>query len=351
MDTKLTQATKERTMIAQQTPPAIGRAVTVPLRSVWPREQQDFSAWLVANIDFLNEHLPFVVDPESLVPESSAGDFYVDVVGDAVRPGGEEFKVIIENQLEQTDHKHLGQVLTYVAAFDASAAIWISAGARPEHAKAVQWLNDESNIDAWLFDIEVVTIDGSGRAPILRQIIGPSALSTRAKHERRATEAYKTQKQAFWTEVLPIVQEATKDVGLYVGRMPSSNPYQSQSADGPAQAYWQTWVTAEGTWLCLRIHGQSKDESAHYFEQLLNQRESIEASFGGPLIWDSLPDATGSVIRWDSPVPAGYKTDSGTWPEAGRSLGEALRRFVGAIKEPVNQLVAFDKPKTFGTPE
>ena len=328
-------------MTSSTTPPSVSRATTIPLREVWPREQQDFSRWLVENIDFLNEHLPFSVDPESLATERSAGDFYVDVVGDAVRPGGEAFKVVIENQLEETDHKHLGQVLTYVAAFDASAAIWISAKARPEHAKAVQWLNDESNIEAWLFNIEVITIDGSARAPILRQIIGPSALSGKAKQEKRATEAYKSQKLAFWTAVLPVVKADTAPIGILVGRDPSTNPYQSQKADGPATAYWQIWVTSKATWICLRIHGDSKKESAHYFDQLSKQREAIEEKFGETLIWDSLPDATGSVIRWDNPEPGGYKDTDDTWNQAAPRLAQGLRDFVASLSDPIRNLTTY----------
>lgn len=320
----------------------ISRAETVQLRCVWPREQQDFSQWLVKNIDFLNDHLPFDVDADSLAAEQSAGDFYVDVIGDAVRPGGESFKVVIENQLEETDHKHLGQVLTYVSAFDASAAIWISARARPEHAKAIQWLNDESNIEAWLFNIEVITIDGSSPAPILRQIIGPSALSAKVKQEKRATEAYKAQKLAFWTQCLPIIKSSSTEVGLFVGREPSGNPYQSQRADGPASAYWQAWVTSHGSWICLRIHGESKDESAHYFDQLHAQEEDVETTFGDDLTWDSLPDATGSVIRWDNPVAGGYQDSPETWDGASKQLGEALSQFVKAFVGPVRNLSPYN---------
>ncbi len=311
---------------------AISRVKTVPLRSVWPREQQDFSRWLVENIEFLNSHLPFEVDAESLAAEQSAGDFYVDVIGDAIRPEGESFKVVIENQLEETDHKHLGQILTYVSAFDASAAIWISEKARPEHAKAVQWLNDQSNIEAWLFNIEVVTIDGSAPAPILRQIIGPSALSGKVKNEKRATEAYKAQKLAFWTESLPVIKARTAEIGLFLGREPTGNPYVSQKADGPATAYWQVWVTSHGSWLCLRIHGESKDESAHYFDHLTDMASDIESDFGQELRWEPLPESTGSVIRWDNETAGGFQDPEATWEAVASALADSLIRFHNALQ-------------------
>lgn len=318
------------------------RVESLPLREVWPREAEDFSQWLVSNIDFLNEHLPFEIDPESLKAEQSAGDFYVDVVGDATTPAGEQFKVVIENQLEPTDHKHLGQILTYTAAFDAKAAIWISAQARPEHAKAVQWLNDESGIEAWLFDVEVIRIKDSPPAPLLRRIIGPSLLSAKARQEKRTTEAHKVQKAAFWETVLPIVQSSCHEYGLYAGREPSGNPYQSQRADGPAVSYWQVWVTAHGSWACLRILGESKEESAHYFGLLHEAREEIESAFGGELRWEPLPTSTSSVVRWDNPVAGGYMDEPDSWNAAGESLGAAARGLAGALRSRVTALPQYE---------
>ncbi len=311
----------------------------VDLRKVWPREQQDFSRWLVENIHFLNEHLPFEVDADSLIAEAPAGPFSVDVVGDAISSdSGETFKVVIENQLEQTDHRHLGQIMTYLAAYDAKAAIWISAGARPEHARAVQWLNDESNIDAWLFDVEVIRIGDSPAAPILRRIIGPSALSVRAKQERRETEAVKRLRRDFWQVVLPIVQEATRDLGVFTNRTPSGNVYVSQKADGPADAYWQVWATSSRTWLCLRFHGNDKAEVMHYFNQLRDRQVDIEEAFGASLRWDPLEGSTGAVVRWDNPVEGGFQSDPETWRPAGERLAEGMRRLIEALGKSVSEL-------------
>lgn len=317
----------------------IARVEKVDLRTVWPLERHDFSQWLIENIDFLNEHLPFEVDPESLKAEASAGAFSVDVVGDATSPdSGEPFKVIIENQLEPTDHKHLGQIMTYLAAFDARAAIWISAGARPEHARAVQWLNDESNIDAWLFDVEVIRIQGSSPAPLLRRIIAPSALSAKVKQERRDTALVKGLRQDYWQVVLPLIQREVAALDLFWGREPSGNPYVSQKASGPAAAYWQVWVTSAGSWLCLRFHGEEKAEARHYFDQLQEQRAELEEAFGQRLKWDPLPGSMGAVIRWDNPVKGGFQSDPDTWPAAGENLARAMRRFVEVFQGPVAAL-------------
>lgn len=317
------------------------RVERVPLRSVWPREQQDFSRWLVENIDFLNEQLPFDVDPESLRPEQAAGDFSVDIVGEAVYPDSTEpIKVVIENQLQQTDHDHLGKVLTYLAAFDAKAAIWISGRARPEHAKAVQWLNDESSIDAWLFDIEVVRIAGSPEAPLLTQIVGPSELSRKAKIEKRASQADRREKEAFWTVVLPKVAESCRPLGVWQGRRASGSVNAWQTVpNSPGRIGWEIWVTHHGSWICLRVDANGQEEAAYYFDQLQKEREAIEAEFADSLVWDPLEAYQSSFIRWDSPRSGGFRDDPELWPAVGDDLAEAMSRLVVATQGRVAALV------------
>lgn len=320
------------------------RVERVPLRSVWPRERQDFSRWLVENIDFLNEQLPFDVDPESLRPEQAAGDFSVDVVGEAVDPDSSvPIKVVIENQLEQTDHDHLGKVLTYLAAFDAKAAIWISSRARPEHAKAVQWLNDESSIDAWLFDVEVIRIAGSPEAPLLTQIVGPSELSRKAKVEKRASQVDSSDREAFWMVVLPKVAAACRRLGVWQGRRVVGSAQVRQGAPkGPGHVGWEIWVSHHGSWICLRIDPDSQEEATHYFDQLQKEREAIEAEFGAPLLWDPLEGYQTSRIRWDNTRPGGFRDDPELWSAVGDDIAEAMSRLVVATQGRVAALVPYE---------
>ena len=115
---------------------SIGKIERVPLRQVWRHEALDFTTWLEQNIDALSEVLDLSLS--SAEREQSAGDFSVDIVAE----DGSGNTVIIENQLEQSDHDHLGKLVTYVSMLEAKAAIWIVAAPRPEHVRAVAWLND-----------------------------------------------------------------------------------------------------------------------------------------------------------------------------------------------------------------
>jgi hypothetical protein len=97
------------------TAPSIGRIERLPLREVWPHEALDFTVWLEQNVDLLNEYLAVPIDPESVRREAAAGAFAVDLVAEDV----DGATVIIENQLDRSNHDHLGKVVTYVAALGA----------------------------------------------------------------------------------------------------------------------------------------------------------------------------------------------------------------------------------------
>ena len=117
----------------------IGKIERIPLRDVWKHEARDFNRWIQENIDVLNDIIDLnLVNPEC---EHSAGAFSVDLV--AEDEGGNP--VIIENQLDKSNHDHLGKIITYVVAVDAKTAIWIVSDPRPEHVNAISWLNESSS--------------------------------------------------------------------------------------------------------------------------------------------------------------------------------------------------------------
>ncbi len=126
----------------------IGKIERVPLRDIWKHEAYDFTSWLQDNIDVLNDALGLSLsNPES---EQSAGSFNVDLVAEDENGN----PVIIENQLEKSDHNHLGKLITYLIAIGAKTAIWIVADPRPEHIGAISWLNESPSANFYLFKVE-----------------------------------------------------------------------------------------------------------------------------------------------------------------------------------------------------
>jgi len=146
----------------------IGKLTRVPLREVWKHEAHDFTQWMEENIDVLNSVLDF--DLVNVDREQAAGSFSVDLVAEDENGG----TIIIENQLEKSNHDHLGKLITYLTAMSARAAIWIVSEPRPEHVAAVAWLNDSSSAAFYLIKVEAIRIGESPAAPLLTVIVGPS---------------------------------------------------------------------------------------------------------------------------------------------------------------------------------
>ena len=128
------------------------RLEIVELRDYWESESSEFTPWLAEeeNIALLGDAIG--INLEVVGIEESAGDFKVDILA---RDSDTERDVVIENQLEKTDHKHLGQLLVYASARNASTIVWIAKEIRDEHRQALDWLNEStSNID--FFGIEIL---------------------------------------------------------------------------------------------------------------------------------------------------------------------------------------------------
>jgi hypothetical protein len=137
----------------------IGKIQRVPLREVWKHEALDLTKWLQDNIEVLNE--PLDLSLSNAEREQSAGDFNVDLVAE----DEDGSLVVIENQLEKSDHAHLGKLITYLTAIGAKKAVWIVAEPRPEHVAAITWLNEGAAAAFYLLKIEGIRISGSDPAP------------------------------------------------------------------------------------------------------------------------------------------------------------------------------------------
>ena len=150
----------------------IGKIEKVPLREVWKKEAKDFTSWLFDNIEVLGEELD--INLTAVKKEKGVGSFSADIL--AENESGQ--RVLIENQLEKTNHEHLGKILTYVSNLDAKIAIWLSSSPRPEHERAIEWLNESGvGVDFYLVMIEAYRIGKSEPAPkftIIENIRRPS---------------------------------------------------------------------------------------------------------------------------------------------------------------------------------
>ena len=143
------------------------------LRTVWPHEANDFTKWLAedANLEELGNAVGIDIDLEER--ESSVGSFNVDLYA---TESGSGRKISIENQLEDTNHDHLGKLITYASGKGAEVVIWIVKRARDEHRQAIEWLNQhtDSNIGFFLVEIELWQINDSLLAPKFNVVERPN---------------------------------------------------------------------------------------------------------------------------------------------------------------------------------
>jgi hypothetical protein len=256
--------------------PAIGRLERVALREVWPYEALDFTRWLEENADSLADVLDFT--PTNIERERAAGSFSVDLVAE----DDDGRAVVIENQLERSDHDHLGKLITYLTAFDAARAVWIVAQPRPEHVSAIAWLNESSSASFYLVKVEAVRIGISEPAPLLTLIVGPSLESRQvgaSKQERAERHDFR---QAFWAALLERAKPRTR---LHSTISPSTDGWISAST-GRSGVHLVYTVRKDDAGVHLYLEGPDAAVNHALFEQLQAHRSEIDAAFGSPLEWD-----------------------------------------------------------------
>ena len=163
----------------------LGKIKRVDLRNIWKKEDKEFTPWLKENIDLLSEKLGIeIIDTRT---EEKIGDFKLDIIG---KDANTNKFVAVENQLESTDHTHLGQLITYSAGVNAGVIIWIAKELREEHKRALEWLNENSISEISFFGVEVlaISIDNSDPAVDFRVIVKPNDWERNIKSSATRTD-------------------------------------------------------------------------------------------------------------------------------------------------------------------
>ena len=304
----------------------IGKLERVPLRQVWKHEAIDFTKWLQDNIDVLNTALGLsLVNDER---EQAAGDFSIDLV--AEDEGGA--KVIIENQLEKSNHDHLGKLITYLTAMEAKSAVWIVSQPRPEHVAAIAWLNDSSSADFYLVKVEAVKIGQSPPAPLLTLIVGPSAETEGvSRSKQQFAERYDT-RHRWWSSLV-----AMPDAKLHKHITPGKYSWIGVSA-GIRGLNLNYAVTQDesGAELYIDRGNDSEAENKSIFDQLHAHKEKIEETFGAPLSWERLDEKRASRIR--AKIDGGYKSPESDWPAIQERLVSIMNRLEASLRPYIKNL-------------
>lgn len=286
----------------------IDKIIRVRLRDIWKHEAIDFTVWLVENIELLNEVVGFELS--NAEKEQSTGSFNVDIKAEDESGN----TVIIENQLEKSDHDHLGKIITYLSAFEAKKAIWLVSEPRQEHIGAINWLNEgENNCDFYLLKIEGIKIGESSPAPLITKIVGPSVETKQiGKIKKEDSERHRLRLK-FWTNLL---ERSKSKHNLFNAISPSKDTWISTSAGLPKGIAYAYWLTKNGVRLQIQIDAgkDSEEYNLKAFEAIKEHKDDIENQIGYELNWDEAEGNRMCAIRKQL-EDGGYRNDETEWNE------------------------------------
>ena len=307
----------------------IGRLQRVALREVWKHEAQDFTQWLESNIDVLNEALD--LNLLSADRERSAGDFSVDLVAED-QGGG---TVVIENQLEKSNHDHLGKLITYLTAMAAKTAIWIVSDPRPEHVAAITWLNKSSSANFYMVKVEAVKIGDSPAAPLFTLIVGPSDEAKEVGQAKKEIAERNIIRKRWWATLIERSSLVNK---LHAHITPGE--YGWIGASSGIRGLNFNYVVMQDE-CCVELYidrGKgAEEENKQIFDQLFAQHETIDNVFGKPLSWERLEGKRACRIRYTR-EDGGYRAPEEEWPKIQDDIINAMDRLEKALRPYLRQL-------------
>jgi hypothetical protein len=267
----------------------------------------NFTPWMLNNVDVLSDLLGMDLSLE--VAEHPVGGFSLDLMGRDETTGE---VVIVENQLEGSDHTHLGQILTYAAGTDPTTIVWVAASFRPEHRAAIDWLNARTDENTRFFGVElgVVRIGQSEPAPSFRLVAQPNDWEKTVRAATNQAEA--TGKQVFyrgfWTQWIERLH--TERPAWSRATRPPKDSWFSMTAGISGVTYY-TSFTKNGLSSELVFESPEADVNTARFEALIASRQELEAAYGGSLDWQVLPGRKATRIA--EYLPDADVTHEETW--------------------------------------
>ena len=273
----------------------LGKLKEIDIRTVWAHEQYDFSKWLATeeNISELGDVLNLSLT--EIETEKFVGSYRCDIVCKDEITGK---SVLIENQLEPTNHDHLGKIITYASGLDASVVVWVVASAREEHASAIEWLNKHttSDVDFFLIEVHAYTIGDSAPAPMFKVIEQPNDFAKSVKSLAGSGNLNDSQvkRLEFWN----MLNDELDRKGKPFNKHKATTDHWYTVAVGSSQCYISIdLVNKEHK---IRV-GLWVTDNKDMFDMFYSHREEIESAFGESLDWDRLDNKKASIFSTNIP--------------------------------------------------
>ena len=258
------------------------------LRSIWPHEALNFTPWVAENVDLLADAVGLDITVDET--ESSVGDFNVDIYASET---GTDRKIIIENQLEDTDHDHLGKLITYASGKGADVVIWVVKHAREEHKAAVEWLNNHTDdkIGFFLCEIKLFQIGDSQIAPAFTVVERPNDWT---KEIRKTASANSTQQQRleYWQAFNDYAFQNAEFNKVFNKRKPTTDHWMDFSIGSSACHIAVSQIQKRNA---IDVELYINDDK-ELFRSLFLHKDEIELVMGVTLDWRELPERKASRI-------------------------------------------------------
>ncbi|MCI9016492.1 MAG: DUF4268 domain-containing protein [Clostridia bacterium] len=268
----------------------IGKLQEVDIRNLWKHEQYDFSEWLSKeeNIEYLNDILGLTL--VDISKETYVGSYRCDLFAKDETTGT---KVIIENQLEISNHDHLGKIITYASGLDAKVIVWIVKEARQEHRSAIEWLNNNTNnnINFFLIEIHAYKIGNSDNAPMFQIIEQPNDFIKNNKSINSSESMNKSQSQRmeFWNQFNEILIKRGKPFNV----RKATTDHWYNVAIGTSDAHIDITLVNKDSVIGVELYiTDNKD----LFDKLYQKKDEIELDLGFELEWRRLDNSKASRI-------------------------------------------------------
>lgn len=269
----------------------LGSIKKVELRNAWKHEALDFTNWLAEeeNLRLLSDEVG--IDIKLIQTEATVGRFNVDILAEEETTN---HKIIIENQLETTNHDHLGKIITYASGIEAKTIIWVVKDAREEHRRAVDWLNENTVDDVLFFlvKIELWQIGDSPFAPKFELISSPNnwAKTIRQSVAGGAVSETKARQLEFWEQFRAYTEEKKSPLKI---QKPSPQHWLNISV-GSRHGHISLTLNSFDEAIRTELYIPDNKE---VFEFLFKQKDAIEKELGMKLEWMELPGKKASRIK------------------------------------------------------
>jgi hypothetical protein len=300
----------------------------VDLREEWADEETDFTPWMAANIEKIEEVLGMELEVKDT--EKSVGSFKADILAEETNT---EKEIVIENQLGKSDHKHLGQLITYGSGIEAFTVVWICRTLKDEHRKAIDWLNESTRKDTNFFalEVELYKIGDSNPAPKFDVVSEPNEWSRRVKSETESLSPVEKLRQSYWTEFRSHMEESNPP-------FPLRNPWEKLwygVSIGRSHFRINCTISKQKNRIGVELYFDP-EEAEEYFELLKENQEEIEESIGSKLEWQRLENKNACrIVIYNRPVEVENREK---WEEQFEWLEDNLYSFYETFSERVKNL-------------